>query len=109
MTRRPSAALLAAGVLGLGSALACTSLRPRSDNVAACERYVAHVNTLEPCLGVRYDAANLCQDVDRTGADLGPWYECLVANSACDGTQPRLEVEGCHAPVIELAAVTDPG
>lgn len=84
--------------------LACTSLRPHSSNRAACEQYVQHMNALEPCLGVRYDASNLCQDVDRAGVDMAGWYECLLANSACDGTRPRLDVDGCAPPVLALAS-----
>ena len=93
------------------AALACTGAWPiRSENRAACERYVEHMNALEPCLGVRYDASNLCQEVDETSVDLAAWYDCLLANSACEGTEPRLDVDGCLPPVVDLVtAAADAG
>jgi hypothetical protein len=94
----------------LAAGLACSSLPVgRSSNRVACERYVDHMNALEPCLGLRYDASNLCQEVDETAVDMGGWYECLLAHSACDGDRPRLDVDGCEPPVIDLEALADAG
>lgn len=87
--------------------LACTGVfSATSGNRAACERYVAHMNGLSDCLGLRYEASNLCQGVDDAAVDMEPFYDCLVRHSRCDGPSARLELDRCEPPVLELIALT---
>jgi hypothetical protein len=91
--------------------LACTGVIPplaASDNRAACYRYVEHMNGLSECLGLTYDASNLCQEVDVAPVDMAPFYDCLVAHSRCEGDEAKLELEQCQAPVLGLVAATAP-
>lgn len=90
--------------------LACTGAFPlgASDNRAACARYVEHMNGLSECLGLVYDASNLCQEVDAAPVDMAPFYDCLVEHSSCDGGVAKLDLDACQAPVMELAASTPP-
>lgn len=67
-------------------------------NRAACEIYVAHMNTLTPCMGVSYEVDNFCAGVDASSADMVPYYRCLQENSACNGTEPIYDFEGCEPP-----------
>ena len=107
---RPPRPLVAALALPLvGVALACSGVVPAtSGNRVACERYVAHMNGLEPCLGLRYEASNLCQEVDAAPVDMAPFYDCLVAHSRCEGADPKLELDRCEPPVLDLVALTEP-
>jgi hypothetical protein len=91
--------------------LACSGvmqLPAASENRAACVRYVDHMNELSECLGLVYDASNLCPGVDAEPVDMTPFYDCLVAHSSCEGGQPRLDVDGCEAPVSGLVAQRPP-
>lgn len=72
------------------------------DNRRACEAYVEHMNTLETCMNITYDADNLCSGVDGAPVDMAPYYDCLRENSRCDGTEPVLSLDGCTPPVVSI-------
>lgn len=69
-----------------------------SSNRGACEAYVAHMNTLTPCMGVSYEVDNFCAGVDGKVVDMVPYYRCLQDNSACDGPEPVLDFDSCEPP-----------
>ncbi len=79
--------------------LASLTPAPAGGNARHCRAYVQHVNELSPCLGLTYDAENFCEGVDHQPADLGPFYECLVAHTSCEGDEPSLTVEACSPPI----------
>ncbi|MEO0603710.1 MAG: hypothetical protein AAF211_19890 [Myxococcota bacterium] len=89
------------GVLLLGGCDLLTELASPDDagNTKLCRDYVAHMNALEPCLGLRYDADNFCDGAENQRADLGPFYACLVANTSCNGGEPTMTIDGCAPPV----------
>jgi hypothetical protein len=104
-TERTVGIALALAVLGLG--LACTSgpATPQAKgNRAACHRYAEHLNELSPCVGLTYDPDNWCEGADQLAVDMTAYYDCLLANSACEGTTARLEVGQCTPPLVLLAA-----
>ena len=105
MTRVAPVSLL---VVSCAASLACTGLglSAPSGNRDACERYVEHMNGLDACLGLTYEASNLCQEVDATPVDMAPFYDCLVAHSSCAGSDASLDLEQCEAPVLDLLALT---
>lgn len=83
---------------------ACTGVvGDPTGNRKACEEYVVHMNLLERCMGVRYDADNLCEGVERTPVDMTGYYECLRQHTSCDGEQARLDVDGCVPPLLVQA------
>ena len=92
---------VAIGAVLLGT-LACTgAVGGNAANRDACERYVAHMNTLTPCMGVHYDPDNLCSSVHQTTVDMTGYYDCLRQNSSCDGVEPVLDLDGCMPPTEE--------
>lgn len=75
---------------------------PPTANRQACEAYVAHMNTLEPCMNITYDVDNLCAGTDDEPVDMAPYYQCLRDNSRCDGTEPVLSLDGCAPPSVPI-------
>lgn len=71
-------------------------------NRQACEAYVAHMNTLESCMNITYQADNLCLGVDGAPVDMAPYYDCLRENSRCNGTEPELSLDQCNPPVVQI-------
>jgi len=69
-------------------------------NEQLCRDYVDHMNELEPCLGLSYDAANFCMGADDQPVDLTSFYACLVSNTSCEGGTPTMTVDGCAPPVV---------
>jgi hypothetical protein len=92
-------------LLGWGLACATGPATPQAKgNREACRRYAEHLNELSPCVGLTYDPDNWCEGTDQLTVDMTPYYDCLLANSACEGTTPRLEVEQCTPPLVLLVA-----
>ena len=87
---------------GAGCGWLSSLTTPRGANREACEAYVAHMNTLQECMNISYDADNLCSGVDGAPVDMGPWYACLRENARCDGTEPVLSLEGCTPPLLSM-------
>ncbi|HHO49379.1 MAG TPA: hypothetical protein ENK18_00545 [Deltaproteobacteria bacterium] len=67
-------------------------------NRVACESYVAHMNTLTPCMGVSYEVDNFCAGANASSVDMVPYYRCLQENSSCDGTEPVYNFDDCEPP-----------
>lgn len=105
--------LLVVVLLPLGGCeLVSTLIAPGSagagSNVQLCRDYVAHMNELEPCLGLSYDADNFCDGLEGQQADLGPFYQCLVENTSCVDDQPTMTVEGCSPPLASSGPASHP-
>ncbi|MFT5686354.1 MAG: hypothetical protein ACI8RZ_007310 [Myxococcota bacterium] len=68
-------------------------------NVAACESWVAHSNSL-PCYPVDFDASEMCPpSLDMTPIDMASYYECMVEGSRCNGAIPDMADAGnCSVP-----------
>lgn len=96
---RRGVTLAIVGAVG-AAALACAGAFDPTGNRRACEAYVTHMNLLERCMGVRYEADNLCEGMERTPVDMTGYFQCLREHSACDGEQPRLEAESCVPPLL---------
>ena len=108
MAKTPSR-MLALGAVLVGS-LACSgAVGGNSANREACERYVAHMNGLTPCLGLSYDADNLCTGVHLTQVDMSGYYDCLTARSSCSANEPVLELDSCVPPMDEPGLMQEPG
>ncbi|MCA9492854.1 MAG: hypothetical protein KC621_23140 [Myxococcales bacterium] len=101
MTRGRLAAAVAVLLAGLGcSGTFSSAPEPVLDHRrSACEAWVAHVNGLEGCLHVTYDADNLCQGVDEQPDEIVVWFQCLADHSSCDGGEPRFDPDSCPPPV----------
>jgi hypothetical protein len=90
--------------VSLLAVLACTGSATPGGNAAnleACQRYVAHMNTLTPCMGVSYDADNLCTAARATDIDMTAYYDCLREHASCRGTEPVLDLDTCPPPTEE--------
>ena len=70
-----------------------------SENRRACEAWVNHVNALEACMKVTYEADNYCDGLDRVPVDMRPWFTCLTAHTSCEGDDSHADFDACPAPV----------
>lgn len=110
---RPRAGWMVGGVAVVALILGCSGGVPTgkpTSNHQACERYSDHLNSLSPCVGLIYDSDNLCEGIDLVPVDLIPTYDCLVANTRCEGDQPILDTQSCQLPLVTLdgpVAVTE--
>lgn len=86
-------ALVGALSLACGGAGAPTG----SDNEAACQRYVDHMNGLD-CVELTYDREEMCSTANLSPADMVPYWDCAREHSACDGDTPVIEIAQCRQP-----------
>ncbi len=70
-----------------------------SGNVAACQAWVAHSNSL-PCYPVDFDAAEMCPPaLDMTPIDMSSYYQCMIDGSRCNGDIPDMAgASNCTMP-----------
>lgn len=97
--QRPSA------LVAIAVALACLACgvsggAASSGTREACEAYVAHMNTLTPCMGVTYDVDNICDGSEGAPEVMTAYYDCLRDNASCDGLTPVLQLDACEQPVL---------
>lgn len=85
-------------LFGLGCGSGLSRLVP-DEKRSACEAWVEHVNGLEGCLHVTYDADNLCQGMTEQPDEIVGWFQCLADHSSCDGAEPRFDPDSCPPPV----------
>jgi hypothetical protein len=111
VARRVWLAGFVVGAFVLGCTGGRSPFEPPSTNRQACEAYADHLNGLLPCVGLVYDSDNLCEGTDLVSADLTPTYDCLRANTRCEGDEAVLETENCPLPLVALegpVAATEP-
>lgn len=75
---------------------------PGARNRAACGEWVEHVNGLDACVSVTYDADNLCAGSESLPAEMAAYYRCLTKKAHCEGAEPRLTPEECVPPLVSL-------
>ena len=70
-----------------------------SGNVAACEAWVTHSNSL-PCYPVDFQASEMCpSSLDMTPIDMTSYYQCMIDASRCNGSIPDMaDVSNCSMP-----------
>jgi len=113
MIRTPLRILPLFAVLALGGCermgITWSTSPTAQGNLQLCRQFVTHMNDLEPCLGLSYDAANYCEGVEQQDADMSGFYACLESNTSCEDGAPRMTVDQCSPPVVSrIASPADP-